>query len=65
MEIYTVYELSEKLRMSLRGVRGLISTGSLRGRKIGRAYYVTERSLVNFIDGVDEDKASNRCQNNG
>ena len=48
--IYNLKDLSKKLKISIRTLRKYIKAGKLKAKKIGRAYYVTEQSLMAFLD---------------
>lgn len=48
--VYDLKDLSKKLKISIRTLRKYIKAGKLKGKKIGRAYYVTEPNLMAFLD---------------
>ncbi len=48
--VYDLKDLSKKLTISVRTLREYIKKGELKAKKIGRAYYVTEQSLMAFLD---------------
>jgi excisionase family DNA binding protein len=50
MPIYDLKDLSKKLKISIRTLREYVKAGKLKAKKIGRAYYVTEQSLMAFLD---------------
>jgi len=50
MELYTLPELSKKLNITIPILRVYIKKGLLKGSKIGRAYYVQETDLKEFLD---------------
>ena len=58
--VYDLKDLQEEVRLGPATLRKLIKSGRLRGRKIGRGYYVTEASLNSFLNnntsGSYEDK---------
>jgi predicted site-specific integrase-resolvase len=47
--IYNLKDLSKKLKISIRTLREYIKRGELKAKKIGKAYYVTEISLMAFL----------------
>ena len=48
--IYDLKDLCKKLKISIRTLRKYIKAGKLKAKKVGRAYYVTEQSLMAFLD---------------
>jgi predicted site-specific integrase-resolvase len=48
--VYDLKSLSNKLNISIRTLREYIKAGELKAKKIGKAYYVTEHSLMDFLD---------------
>ena len=48
--VYDLKDLSKKLKISIRTLRGYIKSGKLKAKKIGKAYYVTEPNLMAFLD---------------
>ncbi len=48
--IYNLKDLSKKLTISVRALREYVKKGELKAKKVGRAYYVTEKSLMAFLD---------------
>jgi len=48
--IYDLKTLSIKLKISVRTLREYIKKGELEAKRIGRAYYVTEPNLMDFLD---------------
>ena len=48
--VYDLKLLSDKLNLSIRTLREYIKRGDLKAKRIGKAYYVTEHSLMNFLD---------------
>ena len=46
----TVEELVPKLRMTVRGIRYLISSGQMESIKIGKRHLVTQRMLADYLD---------------
>ena len=49
MPVYDLKALSKKLNIGIRTLREYIKRGDLKARKIGKAYYVTEVSLMAFL----------------
>lgn len=49
-EIYNVEALSKILSLSTQVVRRYIRDGKIDASKIGKAYLVTEKSLMQFLD---------------
>ena len=47
--IYTLEDLSERLKISVRTLRKYIRRGELKAKKIGRTYYVTKTNLMSFF----------------
>ena len=54
VKLYSVSELSETLDINVQTVRKMFNTGKLKGRKMGRKWYVTEEALKQYFDGEDE-----------
>jgi excisionase family DNA binding protein len=48
--VYDLRDLSKKLKFSVRTLREYVKRGELKAKKIGRAYYVTEASLMAFLN---------------
>ena len=48
--IYNLKDLSVKMKISVRTLRGYAKNGKLKAKKIGKAYYVTEPNLMAFLD---------------
>jgi hypothetical protein len=46
---YNLKDLSKKLKISIRTLREYVKSGELKAKKIGKAYYVTEISLMAFL----------------
>lgn len=53
VELYTVLELSKKLDLSERTVRKLIREGTLKGRKLGKKWYVSDKFLKEYFLDVE------------
>jgi len=49
MIIYDLKALSKKLGIHRRTLREYIKKGDLQAKRIGRAYYVTEKALISFL----------------
>lgn len=52
MELYTVEEVAEKLRLSVGYVRGLCRDGKMKSVKIGHVYRISEQDMVDYIDSL-------------
>jgi len=50
-EVFTVVDLTRKLKVGPRAIRRLITHGRLRAVKVGVGYRVTARSLAKFLEG--------------
>ena len=48
--VYDLKDLSRKLKINVRTLRLYIKRGELKAKKIGRAYYITEVSLNDFLE---------------
>ena len=48
--VYDLKSLSNKLNLSIRTLREYIKRGDLKAKRIGKSYYVTEHSLMDFLD---------------
>jgi hypothetical protein len=48
--VYDLKALNNKLNISIRTLREYIKSGKLKAKLIGKTYYVTERSLMDFLD---------------
>lgn len=48
---YTVIEVGEILHRSPQAVRAQIKSGKLKAQKVGRAWYVTEKTLTEYVTG--------------
>ena len=48
--VYDLKDLSKKLKISIRTLREYIKNGTLKAKKVGKAYYVTEPNLMAFLD---------------
>ena len=47
--VYNLKALSDKLNISIRTLREYVKRGELKASRVGRAYYVTEPSLMAFL----------------
>ncbi len=47
---YKIPEAAEELRVTPQTVRKYIKTGRLRGQRIGRPIYITEKDLKDFLN---------------
>lgn len=56
--LYTIPELQEMLGLSDRSLRQYFREGRLKGRKIGKAWHITEKHLKEFLRGTEEERAS-------
>ncbi len=48
--VYDLRDLSKKLKISVRTLREYVKAGKLKAKKVGRAYYVTEPNLMDFLN---------------
>ena len=53
--VYDVKDLHKKLKISKKTVRAYIKAGRLKAKKIGKAYYVTELNLMDFLNPSNPD----------
>ncbi len=61
LRLFEVEDLAESLGLHERTVRQLLREGRLRGRKLGKRWYVTEESLKAYFSDTDaqyQEKAS-------
>lgn len=49
--LYTIEEAIEKIHLSYQTMRNYLASGKLKGRKVGRKWYVTEESLKELALG--------------
>jgi excisionase family DNA binding protein len=47
--VYSLADLSKRLKISVRTLREYIKQGELKAKKIGRTYYVTKTNLMSFF----------------
>lgn len=50
MEVYTLEEVSEKIKIPVPTLRKYLKTGNLKGAKIGKHWRITDEQLKEFID---------------
>jgi excisionase family DNA binding protein len=50
IKIYDVEELSEMLNIQERTVRNLFKDGVLKGKKLGRKWYITAEALKEYFE---------------
>ena len=48
--VYNLKALSKKMNIGIRTLREYIKRGDLKAKKIGKAYYVTKRNLLSFLE---------------
>ena len=48
--VYDLKDLSVKLKISVRTLREYVKRGELKAKKVGKAYYITEPNLMDFLD---------------
>jgi len=48
---YTIKEAAEIIHRSVPTVRNYISSGNLRAQKVGSTWYITDRTLTEFVTG--------------
>ena len=63
MKIYKVEDLAPILKVSKKTVRDYISSGRLRGRKVGKRYLVTEEALRMFLNSPPDDSLAGISEN--
>jgi len=56
-EFYQVEELAEMLRRDPQTIRAYLRKGQLKGRKVGRAWYVSAQAVKELLGGPDEPRA--------
>ena len=57
---YTAQEAAEMLDRSLSTVRRYIKNGELKAHKVGNTYYLTEKTLTEFITGEKPKKVDRK-----
>lgn len=53
---YDTKEVAEMLHRSVASVRNYLRSGELKGQKVGNEWYVTDKTLTEFIAGKYEGK---------
>ena len=48
--VYDLKDFEEKLNIRSRTLREYIKQGKLKGKKVDKAYYVTESNLMDFLN---------------
>jgi len=51
---YSVEDLQERLGLTAATIRKYIRQGTIKGKRIGRPYYVTEENLRRYLNGDSE-----------
>lgn len=49
IKFYTIHEIADKLQVTPQTIRAYIKKGRLKGIRIGRPLYVTEKNLLEFL----------------
>lgn len=64
---YSTKEAAEMLDKKPRDVWAYIKSGKLRAQKVGRSWYITEKTLTEFVTGekIDSTTSSSVVSNNG
>jgi len=60
MELYSVEELAEKLGLAERTVRKLLREGTIKGRKLGKRWYVSGDWLRDYFSEADKQEKSDK-----
>ena len=47
--VYDLKDLCKKLKISVRTLRKYVKSGELKAKKVGKAYYVIEPNLMDFL----------------
>lgn len=50
LDVLTIDEVAEALRIDRRSVMRLLSDGEIEYRKIGRIYRISKKALINYFD---------------
>lgn len=50
IRIYSLEDLSKKLKIGTRTLREYVKRGELKAKKVGRSYFVTEANLRAFLE---------------
>jgi len=54
VKLYSASRIMKILGVSHTTVYGLLNEGKMKGRKIGRTWYVAESNLKDFLEGTDK-----------
>jgi len=54
ISMFSLRDLEDQLPVSYWGIRNYIRDGRLKAVKIGRAYWVSEQNLADFLNGSGE-----------
>ncbi len=54
MELYEVEDLSQLLGIQERTIRRLLREGTLKGKKLAKRWYVTDRALQEYFNNTDQ-----------
>ena len=50
IKFYTIHEIADRLKVTPQTIRAYIKKGRLKGIRIGRPLYVTEKNLLEFLE---------------
>lgn len=50
MEVYTLEEVSQKIKIPIPTLRKYLKSGKLQGAKIGKHWRITDEQLKQFVD---------------
>jgi excisionase family DNA binding protein len=51
IKFYTIPEAAETLQVTPQTIRAYIKRGRLKGQRIGRPIYITEKNIKDFLEG--------------
>ena len=51
---YDVKEIAQAFNLSTATVRKYIKAGKLKGAKFGKSYYITEQSIKEYLDTIQQ-----------
>lgn len=51
---YDVKEIAQTFNLSTATVRKYIKAGKLKGAKFGKSYYITEQSIKEYLDTIQQ-----------
>lgn len=51
---YDVKEIAQAFNLSTATVRKYIKVGKLKGAKFGKSYYITEQSIKEYLDTIQQ-----------